>query len=195
MAADSLTTQGARASAVMELTYISQNIPVSAPEGLDGIMKDWHELRRLYLISSFPGYIILYIFIWPVVAQYSDRPGMVRLTHLSAKKWLSWTAWTFPQNMPRDMSFSEVIEHIQSIVSGAASVPWCDYYSDAIISTMASQITGFSIACSTICSSADQRKHQSSAPLAFVRGIHRSPVDSSGKDPWREKYFYLMASS
>ena len=35
---------------------------------------------------------------------------------------------------------------------------------------MASQFTGVSIVCSTVCSGADQRKHQSSVSLAFVRG-------------------------
>ena len=40
---------------------------------------------------------------------------------------------------------------------------------------MSSQITGVSIVCSTVCSCADQRKHQSSASLAFMRGIHRGP--------------------
>ena len=34
------------------------------------------------------------------------------------------------------------------------------------------------LVCSTVCSGADQRKHQSSASLAFVMGIHRWPVDS-----------------
>ena len=47
------------------------------------------------------------------------------------------------------------------------------HYSDVIMSTMASQITGVSIVCSAVCSGAHQRKHQSSASLAFVRGIHR----------------------
>ena len=42
--------------------------------------------------------------------------------------------------------------------------------------TMASQITNVSIVCSSVCLGADQRQHQSSATLAFVRGIHRSPV-------------------
>ena len=36
----------------------------------------------------------------------------------------------------------------------------------------ADQVTGVSIACPTVCSGADQRKHQSPASLAFV------PVDS-----------------
>ena len=45
-----------------------------------------------------------------------------------------------------------------------------------IMSAMASQITVVSIVYSTVCSGAYQRKHQSFASLAFVRGIHRSPV-------------------
>ena len=46
-------------------------------------------------------------------------------------------------------------------------------YNDVIMSTIASQITCLPIVCSTVYSGADQRKHQSSASLAFVRGIHR----------------------
>ena len=36
---------------------------------------------------------------------------------------------------------------------------------------------------------ADQRKHQSSASLAFVRGIHRGPVNSPHKWPVKRKKF------
>ena len=46
------------------------------------------------------------------------------------------------------------------------------------MSMVVSQITSFSIVCSIVCSGADQRKHQSSASLAFVRGIHRWPANS-----------------
>ena len=46
---------------------------------------------------------------------------------------------------------------------------------------MASQITSLTIAYSTVYSDADQRKHHSSASLAFVRGIHQWPVNSSHK--------------
>ena len=35
--------------------------------------------------------------------------------------------------------------------------------------------------CLPVCSGADQRKHQRPASLAFVRGIHRWPVDSPHK--------------
>ena len=47
------------------------------------------------------------------------------------------------------------------------------HYSDVIMSTMASPITGVSIVCITVCSGTDQRKHHSSASLAFVKGMHR----------------------
>ena len=52
-----------------------------------------------------------------------------------------------------------------------------------------SQITGVPIVCSTVCSGGDQRKHQSSALLAFVRGIHRCPVYSPHKGPVTRKMF------
>ena len=51
-----------------------------------------------------------------------------------------------------------------------------------------------STACSTVCSGADQRKHQSPASLAFTRGIHRWPMDSPHKGPVTRKCFHLMAS-
>ena len=47
------------------------------------------------------------------------------------------------------------------------------HYYDIIMSAMASQITSVSIVYTTVCSGSDERKHQSSASLAFVRGIPR----------------------
>ena len=43
-----------------------------------------------------------------------------------------------------------------------------NHYTDVIMSTVASQITSLTIVYSSVCSGADQRKHHSSAPLAFV---------------------------
>ena len=57
------------------------------------------------------------------------------------------------------------------------------------MSVMASQITGVSIVYSTICSGNNQRKHQNSASLAFMRGIHRWPVNSPHKGPVTRKIF------
>ena len=55
--------------------------------------------------------------------------------------------------------------------------------------TMVSQITGLTIIYSSVYSGADQSKHQSSASLAFVRGIHRGPVNSLHKWPVTRKMF------
>ena len=54
---------------------------------------------------------------------------------------------------------------------------------------IASQITGASFVYLTVCSGADQRKHQSSESLAFVWGIHRWPVNSSHKGPVTRRKF------
>ena len=62
------------------------------------------------------------------------------------------------------------------------------HYSDVIITAMASQITGVSIVCSTICSGAD-KKHQSFSALAVVRKIHQWPLDSPYKGPVTRKMF------
>ena len=63
------------------------------------------------------------------------------------------------------------------------------HYGDVIKRAMASQITGVSIIYPTICSGADLRTRQSSASLALVRGIHRSPVNSPHKGPVTREVF------
>ena len=63
------------------------------------------------------------------------------------------------------------------------------HYDDVIMGMLASQITSLTIVYSTFYSDADQRKHQSSASLAFVRGIHRGPVNSPHKWPVTRKMF------
>ena len=63
------------------------------------------------------------------------------------------------------------------------------HHSDVIMGTTASQITSLTIVYWTLYSVADQRKHQSSASLAFERGIHRGPVNSPHKWPVTRKMF------
>ena len=48
------------------------------------------------------------------------------------------------------------------------------HYNDVIVSVIGSQNTSVSVVYSTVCSGTDQWKHQTSASLAFVRGIHRT---------------------
>ena len=61
------------------------------------------------------------------------------------------------------------------------------HYIDVIMGAIASQITSLTIVYSSVCLGADQRKHQSSASLAFVWGIHRWPVNSPHKWPVTRK--------
>ena len=77
-------------------------------------------------------------------------------------------------------------------------IPWegddgCDHerthYDDVIMAPMASQITSLTVVYSIVYSDADQRKHQSSASLAFVWGIQRGPVNSPHRWPVTRKMF------
>ena len=87
--------------------------------------------------------------------------------------WFSWTLvsyyWTWP--------------------------PTYYHYIDVIMTTMAHQITSLTVVYSIVYSDADQRKHQSSASLAFVWGIHRDRWISRPKGQLRWKCFHLMTSS
>ena len=63
------------------------------------------------------------------------------------------------------------------------------HYNDVIMNALASQITSLTIVYLAVYLGADQRKRQSSASLAFARGIHRGPVNSPHKGPVTRKIF------
>ena len=63
------------------------------------------------------------------------------------------------------------------------------HHRGVIIGAMASQITNLIIVYSTVYWDADHWTHQSSTPLAFVRRIHRWPVNSPHKWPVTRKIF------
>ena len=133
--------------------------------------------------------------IW-VLFQYRDHLSMYRDSHYEDKPlgrppnlhnqnpytvktiYLYWDSPLTPK-MLRYTSYS--IHHM------GLGNPHLEHYSDVIMGTMASQITSASIVYSHVCSGADQRKHQSSASLAFVRGIHQWPVNSPHKGPVVQK--------
>ena len=87
---------------------------------------------------------------------------------------MPFPSWSYP-----DLFISEIWRPL----------PESLHYSDVIMSEIASQITCVSIVCSTVCSGADQRKHQSSASLAFLRGIHQWLLDFPHKGPVTRKMF------
>ena len=75
---------------------------------------------------------------------------------------------------------------IQWYAIPCSPLQWC-HYCDAIMGTVASQITSLTIVYAAVYSYADQSKHQSSASLAFVWGIHRRPMNSPHKWPVTRK--------
>ena len=69
------------------------------------------------------------------------------------------------------------------------------HYDDVRMGAIASQITSLAIVYSTVYSDADQSKHQSSASLGFVWGIHRDRWIPRTKGQLRGICFHLMTSS
>ena len=72
---------------------------------------------------------------------------------------------------------------------------WEEHYKYVIMSFMASQITSLTIVYSTVYSSADQRKYQSSVSLAFVWEFTGDWWIPRTKGQLRGKCFHLMTSS
>ena len=63
------------------------------------------------------------------------------------------------------------------------------HYDDVIMTMLESQITSLTVVYSIVYSGVHQRKHQSSASLAFVREIHRGQVNFPHKWPVTRKMF------
>ena len=98
---------------------------------------------------------------------------------LCTRSWVSWCTI--------GPGFS--IQLNQAKYIGDLSGPGSGHYNDVTMGAIASQITSLPIVYSIVYSDADQRKHQSSASLAFVRGIHRGPVNFPHKWPVTRKMF------
>ena len=86
------------------------------------------------------------------------------------------------------MSLRRVSKYTKAM-KGGSGFKVTVHYNDVIMNAIVSQITILTIVYSTVYSDADQRKHQSSASLAFVWGIHRGPVNSPHKWPVTRKMF------
>ena len=87
--------------------------------------------------------------------------------------------WCFHQgDMDLWESYRNAAVHTVSAAGVASLEAKTSHYMEVIMSAVVSKIISLTIVYSTVYSGADQRKHQSSASLAFVRGIHRPPVNS-----------------
>ena len=113
---------------------------------------------------------MVYIAYWHSLTWYSmenlaDQSYLdnsrVRIYSSGAVEWVQGLRWVTECTM--DLTYFPFDTQVSAI-----------HYSDVIMSAMASQITRLTIVYSIVYSSANQRKHQSSASLAFVWG--NSPV-------------------
>ena len=100
---------------------------------------------------------------------------------------LSFTCEIVLKRMPHDLphDWSTLVSGNGLVSSGNKQL----HYNDVIMGGIASQITDLTIVYSSVYSGADQRKHQNSILLAFVRGIHWWPVNSPHKWPVTWKIF------
>ena len=131
-----------------------------------------------------------------ILQQYQMSPQKNMLSHDDVTKWKHFLRyWLFVRGIHRSpvspphkgqwhraLILSLICAWINGLVKNR-------HYDDVIMSAIASQITSLTIVYSIVYSEADQRKHQGSASLAFVWGIHRGPVNSPHKWPVTRKMF------
>ena len=110
----------------------------------------------------------------PFLSALSVKLKTLNFVSITCLFFASMTIWHFPV---KEIHHNLPSKHWDSPV-GCPS-----HYSDVILDEMASHITSLTIVYSTVYTATDQRKHQSSASLAFVQGIHQGPVNSPHKWP------------
>ena len=134
--------------------------------------------------------------------------------------WILWVLWCFclytsglfyslivivvSEVALKNMGESTAIKRITMTLTNSHFWWWCrnmpskinqNHYNDVIMGAKASQITSLTIVYSIVCSDADQRKHQSSALLAFVWVIHRGRCIPRTNGQLRRKCLHFMTSS
>ena len=108
--------------------------------------------------------------------------------------WTIHSLWDFLDQGKFWPSSSEIpvswLLTLQEVAVRLQTNQWSDYVKIwSVDSVLYSSSLIVSILYSAVCLDADQRKHQSSAPMAFMRVIHRWPVNSPHKGPVTRKMF------
>ena len=142
----------------------------------------------------YPSELFTVIYAWPCLwAASQDKDGVLYFHYKD--KMVVRPSYLYNGCKMRYLYWHGAVQ--SSEVSGFSAITY--HYNGVIMSAMASQFTSLTIVYSTVYLGADQRKHQSSAPLAFVRKIHRWPVNSPHKGPVTRKMFpfddVIMADS
>ena len=98
--------------------------------------------------------------------------------------------WTFNDTRQKTMGCNYVLSTLRkTLVVNRRPVSCVKHYDDVTMIMLASQITSLTVVYSIVYSGVNQRKHQSSASLAFVWEIHRGPVNFPHKGPVTRKMF------
>ena len=96
-----------------------------------------------------------------------------------------YTDIVYPQF--QDLTSNEKLVYIMKLCQIPAG-KYANHYTDVIMTTMAPQTTNLAAVYSSVPSDADQRKHQSSASLAFVWEIHRGRWNPRTKAATRKMF-------
>ena len=117
----------------------------------------------LPIIDSRDFYTLIYIYIYCIHIIYVPLTGEGNSRNYTEQKG-SYVRWSWNLRMLPGTCKSAAYSDIRHAT----------HYNDVIMGAMASQITSLTVLYSTIYSGTDQRKHLSSASLAFVWGIPRT---------------------
>ena len=159
----------------------------------------FHSVRRVHRYLWFPSQRVSYagVFVFCLcchpeqgIEKWGDFAMICDVQYLHGMPTLLVFLKTFPYDMEVSLTFPKLNwKWFQSRVElfkgwGGMKLNFQCYrfhYCDVIMRAMAFQTTDVSIVYSIVWSGVDQRKHQSSASLAFVRRIHWWPVKSPHK--------------
>ena len=123
-------------------------------------------------------YMLIHTYLLVLLLWYRGTHTIVAVP-FSNPKAHSWTHHMSPLGTRNIKTTDNIVHH------GLCTF----HYTGVIMGAIASEITSLTIVYSTVYSDANQRKHQSSASLAFVWGIHRGPVNFPHKWPVTRKMF------
>ena len=208
MVADGLATQGARPSETLVLSWFVRNIPVSAPEGsTPWYMNNMNDICRQCAIFKETVYLLVTFLLFRIYDKPLAQPMLKSLLCLYASRRLNMITLCLSSHF----YCSKYINSLSPVLSLYSVVMICTYwwlalsfptisvqnlfwissghYDDVIMTMLASQITSLTVVYSIVYSGVNQRKHQSSASLAFVREIHRGPMNFPHKWPVTRKMF------
>ena len=116
-----------------------------------------------------------------VTHSYKEHIFHLFPPHLKTNSWMIWHHHPHPHlDKPKDTTATRITGSLS-----ATTLQWHHNERDGV----SNKIICVLIVYSTVWSGPDQRKHQSSASLAFVRGIHRWPVNSLNEGPVTRNIF------